>query len=259
MLTPFLPLFSNVSLIEYEWWLHLALYMEVCLFSALGLVFYSIITGVYEDFMKDKTGKKITFKVKPRWIVYTVAMIIIFTYIGYNGNMGHDKYADGYEDGSEYGFVRAFTTTSSDYPASMSLSLESGIFDFSSDIVADGSVHTETSITDIIIIENTDDERIVRYPTIMLHNPVTDKQGIPDDLKHISITIDEAELYHETNIIGVMLDDLYPEKQISLTINITLAVSDVDSFKDNQTYNCCIFLYQTYADYSDVVSFTIIT
>ncbi|GAI29118.1 unnamed protein product, partial [marine sediment metagenome] len=141
MLTPFLPLFSNVPLIEYGWGLHLALYVMVCLFSVMGLMAYFIIIGIYAGYMEDKTGKKITFKVKPRWIVYTVAMIIIFTYIGGNGGYENGKYV-GYSDGFGNG-IRAgisFHQIPSSYPANMSLLISLVVFDFSSDVATDGSV-----------------------------------------------------------------------------------------------------------------------
>jgi hypothetical protein len=108
MLTPFLPLFSNLPLTEYEWWLHLALYIEVCLFSVLGLISYLIVVELYIGYVKDVKGKKIVFKVKPQWVVYTVTMIIVFTYVGYNG---------GYETGVSEGFGKGV-----DYASSIGIS-----------------------------------------------------------------------------------------------------------------------------------------
>lgn len=255
MLTPFLPLFSNIPLTEYTWWIHISLYILVCLFSVGGLMFYFIIIGLYEDYVKATTGKKITFKVKPKWIVYTVAILIIFTYIGYNGGYGNGE-SDGYIDGFGEG-IRISTTSYPprlSYPASMSLSLELGIFDFSTDN------NIERNITDIITIKNTDDERIVENPILMLYNPVTRKYGIPDNLKGISIKINGLELCSESSITGILLDDLlYPEENKSLTIYISLINYDVDTFQDNQEYVCYLFFYQSKAEYCDKIAFTIVT
>ncbi|GAH50121.1 unnamed protein product, partial [marine sediment metagenome] len=96
--------------------------------------------------MGDAKGKKITFKVKPQWIVYTVAMVIIFTYVGHSGG-----YEQGESSGFNCGFEEAFSAApffdTILGPASISLSLESGVFNFSSYIGRDGCVSKEVTIT----------------------------------------------------------------------------------------------------------------
>ena len=252
MLTPFLPLFSNMPWTEYNGWILFALYIVTCLLSAVGLMVYFMIVGIYEGFMKD-AGKKITFKVKPQWIAYTVAMVIIFTYVGYNG---------GYENGDSDGFTRglglgiqigAHSYYTGVAPASMRLTLSDASFIYNAN---------EVSLAEYLIIENTDDERVAESPLVLtLVNPVTLKEGLHKDLQtnytEISITIDgvQKELYHNGNYTdGVLIDAMAVGDLTNVTMTVTL---DIASFQDGQSYTCYLYLYQSKAEYADKVEFTV--
>jgi len=267
MLTPFLPLFSNVPLVEYKLWLHIAMYTLVCLFSALGLMFYFIIVGVYENYVKDASGKKITFKVKPQWVVYTVAMVIIFTFVGYNGgyeNGDSDGFTEGLGIGIRAGLQQPYYM--SVLPASMRSGIDP-IFAHNATVSINGSVPAEVSLTEYLIIENTDDERVAISPLILsLVNPVTLKEGLHKDLQtnytKIIITIDGVQnvLYQDGNYTnGVLIDAIEAGDMADMTMTFTLEIADVGSFQDGQSYTNYLFLYQSKSEYADKMPFMVNT
>ena len=263
MLTPFLPLFSNMPCTEYGGGILFWLYIIICLLSAVGLMVYFMIVGVYENYVKDTSGKKITFKVKPQWIVYTVAMILIFTYVGYNG---------GYENGDSDGFTRGLKigiiagSVPWVAPSSIGYALDT-TFVHNDTVSVNGSVPTEVSLTEYLLIENTDDEHVAVSPLILsLVNPVTFGEGLHEDLQtnytKIIITLNGVQkvLYQDGDYTdGVLIGAIEVGDLTNMTMTVTLETAVAGTFQDGQSYTNYLFLYQSRAEYSDRITFMVNT
>ena len=152
-------------------------------------------------------------------------------------------------------------------PASLTLTLGSGTFDHSSTVASDGSVSTETSKTDYLVIENTDESKTASDVKILLYNPVTGKEGLHDNLEtdatEVTITVGGVTyaLYRDGDYVsdGVLLGDLPAGSEVNVTITFTLEKAVAGTFQDGQTYTCYLYVYQPNANYADVVSFTVST
>lgn len=133
-------------------------------------------------------------------------------------------------------------------------------------IDADGGVDVEDTDTDTLTIENTDEERDATDLTLMLYNPVTDKEGLHDNLEtdalEVSVTIGgvTSKLYHDGEYTaGVVLGDLTAGGEIAITVTWTAETCVAGTFQDAQTYNCGLYIYQPDANYVDTVAFTVST
>lgn len=133
-------------------------------------------------------------------------------------------------------------------------------------IDADGGVDVEDTDTDTLTIENTDEERDATDLTLMMYNPITDKEGLHDNLEtdalEISVTIGgvTSKLFHDGSYTdGVSVGDLTAGGEIAVTVTWTAEVCVAGTFQDGQTYNCGIYIYQPDANYVDTVAFTIST
>ena len=152
-------------------------------------------------------------------------------------------------------------------PASLTLTLGTGSFDHSSTVASDGSVSAETSKTDYLVIENTDESKTAENVKILLYNPVTGKEGLHDNLEtdatEVTITVGGVTyaLYRDGEYVsdGVLLGDLPAGSEVNVTITFTLEKAVAGTFQDGQTYTCYLYVYQPNANYADVVSFTVST
>jgi hypothetical protein len=200
---------------------------------------------------------------KAIWVVVVSAML--FTTIGAGAMYWYrdTEVADQFAAGMAYQSSISPPLTT---PASVTLTLTSGTFAQAANIAADGSVAVETDVTDTLTIENTDETRDADAPVLMLTNPVTDKEGLHDNLEtdstEISITIGGVEkmLYHDGDYTnGVSLVDLEAGDKATITVTFTVEVAVAGTFQDGQSYTCYMYLYQASANYCDVVSFTVTT
>ena len=152
-------------------------------------------------------------------------------------------------------------------PASLSASFETGTFDLSSAVASDGSVSTETTVTDNLTIENTDESKVAKNVKILLYNPVTGKEGLHDNLEtdatEVTITVGGVTytLYHNGDYVtdGVTIGDLPAGAKIEPKLSVTFEKAVAGTFQDGQTYTCYLYIYQPDANYADVLSFTVST
>ena len=196
-------------------------------------------------------------------------MLLVFVVglaIGFAG--GYWYMQDYAEEQFQAGYVAGQSVAPTyETPASLSLSLSSGTFDHTSTVASDGSVSAETSKTDYLTIENTDESKTAEDVKILLYNPVTGKEGLHDNLEtdatEVTITVGGVTyaLYRDGDYVseGVLLGDLPAGSEVNVTISFTLEKAVAGTFQDGQTYTCYLYVYQPNANYADVVSFTVST
>lgn len=151
-------------------------------------------------------------------------------------------------------------------PASLLCSFADSAETIAAAVDADGGVDTSGFDTDTLTIENTDEERIATDLTILLYNPITDKEGLHDNLEvdalEITITVGSvtSALYHDgVYSTGIILGDLGAAGTITITVNWTAETCVAGTFQPDQTYTCGIYIYQPDANYVDTVSYTLTT
>ena len=196
-------------------------------------------------------------------------MLLVFVVglaIGFAG--GYWYMQDYAEEQFQAGYVAGQSVAPTyETPASLSLSLSSGTFDHTSTVAADGSVSSETSKTDTLTIENTDESATAEDVKILLYNPVTGKEGLHDNLEtdatEVTITVGGVTyaLYRDGEYItdGVLLGDLPAGSEVGATVTFTLEQAVAGTFQDGQSYTCYLYVYQPSANYCDVISFTVTT
>jgi len=204
--------------------------------------------------MAKKTGKI--------WAI-ALAFCLVGVLVGVGAGYWYRQYEvdQAFASGMAY---QASVTPTAVTPASLLCTFDDGAEVL--DIDADGGVDVEDTDTDTLTIENTDEERDADDLTLMLYNPVTDKEGLHDNLEtdalEISVTIGgiTSMLYHDGAYTdGVVIGDLTAGGQIAITITWTAEVCVAGTFQDAQTYNCGIYVYQPDANYVDTVAFTLAT
>lgn len=197
-------------------------------------------------------------------IVIAVAIIVsIVAAAGTWWYMGTTQYDSGYAAGVAVGIARARV----DIPASLTVSLAAASFAHTATVASDGSVATEVTVWDVLSIENTDDTRTAGDVRIVLYNPVTDKEGLNDNLETDSTEFAVAlaggtfKIFDAGDYItnGYALGDIAPGGSWDINVSLTLEVAAAGTFQDGQSYTCYLYVYQAEASYSDVVSFTVTT
>jgi len=165
----------------------------------------------------------------------------------------------------------ATTTTT---PASLTIEINDTDFDQTSVVAADGGVDTESPVSATLYINNTEDSdgRTAANVYLTLWNPVTDKEGLHDNLEtdytDIYVTVQgvTSRLYtdgeyigKDTSTPGIKIGDLSPKDSVELTIYVNLEECVAGTFQDGETATCYLYLYQPSANYCDVLTFTIST
>lgn len=151
-------------------------------------------------------------------------------------------------------------------PASLDADLDITEYDHSATVDADGAVAVETDISHTLTIENDDEERTAEDVYIMLWNPVSDKEGLDDDLEEDETYVflkvggySKALFNDDEYTDGYLIGDLAPGDKVEVDIHFTFEEAPEDTFTDGQTYDCKLYVYQPDAGYSDVVDFTVET
>ena len=193
--------------------------------------------------------------------------VIVGILIGFAGGyyyaeekVGSERYNEGYMAGQAV--APSYTT-----PASLTLSLASGTFNHTATVASDGSVATDTDVTDTLTVSNDDESNTASGLKILLYNPVTGKEGLHDNLEtdstEVTITIGGVTyaLYHNGEYVtdGVPIGDLPAGSEITATVTFTLEQAVAGTFQDGQTYTCHLYVYQPSSNYADVISFTVTT
>lgn len=210
-------------------------------------------------------GENIMGKKKSNMPMY-LAVITITAIVAAAGTwmFTQSEYGEGYSAGIAY--QQGLDDTNA--PASLSTSIASSTFaDFASTVAADGSVATALNQNTNLTIENTDDERTASNVEVLLYNPVTNKQGFHDDLE-----VDTTEyavksgggtfkLFNDGEYItsGFEIGDIGPGGEWILHQIMTLNTASAGTYENGQSYTCHIYVYQSDADYADVVDFTVAT
>lgn len=136
-------------------------------------------------------------------------------------------------------------------------------FDFSATVAADGSVATTTTKELQFDIVNKDNK--TANVVLTLVNPVTNKEGLPDDLKnnYVNVYITALGKTKYLFIDGSYTDGysltLGVAEAVSGTIGVTFEQAPANTFVDGQTYTMTVFIYQPDANYAEDVSYTITT
>lgn len=151
-------------------------------------------------------------------------------------------------------------------PASLTCTLTAATFNHTDTVGTDGDVTTETDVNDTLTIENTDETRTAEDTYLLFYNPVTDKEGLHDNLEtdstEASVTIGglTTKLFHDGDYTeGYFIGDIPAGAEIAVTVTVTLEKAVAGTFQNGQTYTCYLYVYQPDANYCDVVSFTIST
>lgn len=204
-------------------------------------------------------------KTKGLWGI-VLAVAIIFSIAGVAGTWYYMEglgYSEGYAAGVAY--QRAIDVAVP--PASLTVTLSTTGFNHAGTVASAGSVATETHKYLNITIENTDDERTAYDVQVLLYNPVTDKEGLNDNLEtdNTEFTITSGggttSLFDNGDYIagGFNVGDIPPGGSWLFNVTLTLEVAAAGTFQDAQSYTCYIYVYQSDADYSDVASYTVTT
>lgn len=151
--------------------------------------------------------------------------------------------------------------------ADITLTMSNASFAHTGTVASDGAVSAETSVTDYMDIENTDETRSAPNVKVTLLNPITGSEGLHDDLQtdytEVYLTIGgvRKSLYHDGEFTtGVLIGTLDPGDLANVTITFTLEAAVAGSFQNAQTYTDNTFwLYQPSARATDSVTFTVTT
>lgn len=151
--------------------------------------------------------------------------------------------------------------------ASMKTTLNTTTVDHSDTVDSDGAVSTTTTVTKTLYINNTDENRDATGLKISLYNPVTDTEGLHDNLEtsdtDIYVTTSSgvtARLFRDGDYTsGVEIPDLEPKSTLEMTVTFELESAVAGTFQDGQSYDCSLYVIQTNANYADVIDFTLST
>jgi len=205
-------------------------------------------------------------KKKSNVAVLAVAFVIVGAIVGAAGVYWWQQYQ--YEAGVTYGMAYQQSIDTTNVPASLTCALLSPSFaNFATDVAADGSVTTAATKYTTFYVNNSDDTRTAEDVSIRLYNPVTDKDGLHENLEteetSLSITSGGGtyKLYNEAEYItsGYAIGDIPPAGAWSLNFSMTLSSAVAGTYQNGQTYTCHAYVYQADADYCDVVDFTVTT
>lgn len=152
--------------------------------------------------------------------------------------------------------------------ATLDITQDTTVFNFSTAIDANGSVSTDTEKTANITIWN-NDTRDATNVKISLVNSINGREGLPSALK-----VNEFEVYikvstgYLTKTVYLFKDGQYTggfdlgtiEKNSNVQIQIGVKVleADVDTFSDGKSYDMTIYILQGDSAY-DMAEFTVLT
>lgn len=203
-------------------------------------------------------------------IAIGIAMFLVGGVVGVGGAWWYRQsevdsaWNSGYNTGVDVAGVTVRT------PASLTCGLNTTSLDHSSTVAAAGGVTTTTALVRTLWVNNTG-ETTATGLRLLLKNPVTDKEGLDNELETSDLDIYvttssgvNARLYREgAYTSGVEIPDLGAEDTVSFTIYFEMETATDGTFVDGQTYDCELYISQgttsgtTYtAYYADVVDFT---
>jgi len=199
--------------------------------------------------------------------IIAVAMLLVGAVVGAAGawQWRQGEVDDAFNDGMAYQSSLEDEAVSS--VASLHVEMSDTSIDHSSTVASDGSVSTTTANSVTLYINNTDETRDAEDLKITLYNPVTDTEGLHDNLEtsdtDIYLTTSAgvtSRLFRNGDYTdGIEIPDLEPESTIEITVYFELEDAVAGTFQDGQTYDCSLYVYQSSAGYSDVVDYTIST
>jgi hypothetical protein len=195
-----------------------------------------------------------------------VLMVIVGGIVGYGIGMYNVQTAtqSAYSQGMAY--QASVTPTVAGVPASLDVSWDDDEFDHSATVDADGAVPAEVDVFNTITIENTDETKTATGVYLMLWSPVSQKEGLDDELEvaetYVFVEIGglSKAIYNDEEYgNGYLIGDLAPGDKIEIEVHITLEEADEDTYVDGETYDCSMYVYQPNVPYVDPVDFTVLT
>lgn len=152
--------------------------------------------------------------------------------------------------------------------ATLDITQDTTVFNFSTAIDANGSVSTDTEKTANITIWN-NDTRDATNVKISLVNSINGREGLPSALK-----VNEFEVYikvstgYLTKTVYLFKDGQYTDgfdlgtieknSNVQIQIGVKVLEADVDTFSDGKSYDMTIYILQGDSAY-DMAEFTVLT
>lgn len=153
-------------------------------------------------------------------------------------------------------------------PAEITYTWDNSTYNFTTAVDANGSVATDTSITNNVTITNDDDTKTISNPKLILYDPTTNKQGLNDALEKEALEVDLVigstvyPIFKDGEYITVdnapTLSSLTPGASTTITVQITMEQS-TEQFKDATTYTCYLYFYEPDYQNAQKITFTLTT
>ena len=176
----------------------------------------------------------------------------------------------GYWYVSEYAPTVVYRTQYVQAPSAPEIvySWDNSTYNFTTAVDANGSVATDTSITNNVTITNDDDTKTISNPKLILYDPTTNKQGLNDALEKEALEVDLVigstvyPIFKDGEYITVdnapTLSSLTPGASTTITVQITMEQS-TEQFKDATTYTCYLYFYEPEYQNAQKITFTLTT
>jgi len=140
--------------------------------------------------------------------------------------------------------------------AKLNNTLSNYTFDHSDTINENGGVEEESEITHKINIRNDDKENTAYDVYIKLVDPAEGEGGLDAELEKNNIIVslektnsNETLYGNKMYTDGCSIGDLTPGSGFNAKLKVKFLETKNETFKDNKTYECKIFIYQKEADY----------
>jgi len=176
----------------------------------------------------------------------------------------------GYWYVSEYAPTVVYRTQYVQAPSAPEIvySWDNSTYNFTTAVDANGSVATDTSITNNVTITNDDDTKTISNPKLILYDPTTNKQGLNDALEKEALEVDLVigstvyPIFKDGEYVSVnnapTLSSLTPGASTTITVQITMEQS-TEQFKDATTYTCYLYFYEPEYQNAQKITFTLTT
>lgn len=196
-----------------------------------------------------------------------VVALAIGALLGFGGGYYYmqPQVEDAYAEGMAYQAAiepAAVTVT----PASLEIEFDNDAFDHSGTVDADGNVAADVSITNTLTIEN-DGETDSRQVYVTLHNPITNRYGLHEDLEYddtrVTLAVgglSQLPLYRNGEYADAYQLGVIPAGALaSLDITVTLLENDDENYPDGKNLKCYVYVWQPASNWVDTIEFTVNT
>jgi hypothetical protein len=142
---------------------------------------------------------------------------------------------------------------------------DSDTFDHTATVDAAGNVAADVTVTNTLTITNDDDASAQIW--VLLYDPLNDDEGIDEDLQ-----LDETYAYAKVGAInklalfeegeftdGVEVGTVPAGAEVEIDLSFALLEHDDEDYKDGESYDCVLYVWQPNANNVDEVDFTVTT